>query len=315
MQKIFNLIRKIHSTRTNVLITGESGTGKELVARALHTEGNRASEPFVAVNCGAIPDDLMESELFGHVRGSFTGAVADKPGLFQRAEGGTLFLDEVGELSLNMQVKLLRALQERAVKPVGATKEVEVDVRVVAATNRELEAEVAREAFRRDLYYRLNVIEVRLPPLRNRREDIPMLIEHFLQRYSIEQGKRINGLTKPALQLLQDHDYPGNVRELENIIERAVTLSDGRIGADAIPELKRAPRIGASDAGRLPLPDDGIDLDRVLTDYERELIERALDQSGGVRKRAANLLGVTFRSLRYRLSKLGLAQSGDDETG
>ncbi len=313
MQKIFNLIGKIHSTRTNVLITGESGTGKELVARALHTEGNRAAKPFVAVNCGAIPTELMESELFGHLKGSFTGAIADKRGLFQQADGGTLFLDEIGELSLALQVKLLRVIQERQVKPVGATAEAPVDVRIVAATNRELEAEVAREAFRRDLYYRLNVIEIRLPPLRHRREDVPLLIEHFVRRHSAEQGKLIKGVSKAAIQRLQDHDYPGNVRELENIIERAVTLSDDTIDVDSLPELRPAPRIGTSDANRLPIPEDGIDLDRVVHDYERALIERALDQTGSVRKRAANLLGITFRSLRYRITKLGMKQSGEPD--
>jgi two-component system response regulator PilR (NtrC family) len=316
MEKIFNVIRKIHSTRTSVLITGESGTGKELVAHALHSEGARADRPFVAVNCGAIPDELMESELFGHVRGSFTGATADKPGLFHRADGGTLFLDEIGELSLGLQVKLLRALQERRVKPVGATTEDEVDVRVVAATNRELEEEVARGGFRQDLYYRLNVIEIRLPPLRQRREDIPMLTEHFVRLYAAEQGKRLPTVDRAVIQALQDHDYPGNVRELENIVERAVTLSDDRIGLDALPVLKPSPRIGASDARRLPLPEDGIDLDRVLGDYEREIVQRALDQAGGVRKRAAGLLGVTFRSLRYRMTKLGLGPgAGDDDDG
>jgi two-component system response regulator PilR (NtrC family) len=307
MQQVFDMIGKIHSTKTSVLITGESGTGKELVARALHSEGSRASEPFVAVNCGAIPDELMESELFGHVKGAFTGAVGDKEGLFQQAAGGTLFLDEIGELSLALQVKLLRALQERKVKPVGGLTEREVDLRVIAATNRELEEEVARGAFRRDLYYRLNVIEIRLPPLRQRREDIPMLAEHFLRRFAAEQSKRITALGPAALKLLQDHDYPGNVRELENLIERAVTLSSGgRLEADALPRLTPQPAIGASDASQLAIPDEGIDLDRVLHDYEREIIARALERAGGVRKKAAQLLGITFRSMRYRLSKLGL---------
>src|SRR6185503_8247954 len=215
MQRVFELIGKIHSTRTSILITGESGTGKELVARALHSEGNRSQKAFVAVNCGAIPEELMESELFGHRKGSFTGAIADKTGLFQQADGGILFLDEVGELSLGLQVKLLRALQERKVKPVGDTVEHTVDVRVITATNRELEEEVARGAFRSDLYYRLNVIEVRLPALRQRREDIPLLIEHFVRRYAAEQDKRIAGLTPEAARALEGYDYPGNVRELE----------------------------------------------------------------------------------------------------
>ncbi len=307
MQKLFELIGKIHSARTSVLITGESGTGKELVARALHSEGNRAKFPLVTVNCGAIPDELMESELFGHVKGSFTGAIADKEGLFQRADHGTLFLDEIGELSQGLQVKLLRALQERKVKPVGATSEVEVDVRVIAATNRELEEEVANGAFRGDLYYRLNVIELRLPPLRERREDIPLLTEHFLRRYGRESQQRIAGFTREAMQALQSYDYPGNVRELENLIERAVTLANGpRIGLDDLPTLRPRLSRGAADASSLDLPPDGIHLDSVLHDYERAIVERALEQTGGVRKKAASLLGISFRSLRYRLSKLGL---------
>ncbi len=312
MQKLFELIGKIHSTRTSILITGESGTGKELVARALHTEGVRASNPLVTVNCGAIPDELMESELFGHLRGSFTGAVTDKQGLFKQAHTGTLFLDEIGELSLNLQVKLLRALQERKIKPVGATDEVELDVRVIAATNRELEAEVASGAFRHDLYYRLNVIELRLPPLRDRPEDIPPLIEHFLQRYTAEQGKRIVGLTPAALQRLQDYDYPGNIRELENIVERAVTLAgDSRIDTDVLPPLRSQPPQGSCDGATVVIPDEGIHLERTLHDYERSIVSKALHKTSGARKQAAKLLGISFRSLRYRLAKLGL----DDPNG
>ena len=312
MHRVFDLIGKIRSTRTSVLITGESGTGKELVARALHTEGNRADQPFVAVNCGAIPEELMESELFGHARGAFTGAIADKRGLFQEADGGTLFLDEIGELSLGLQVKLLRALQERRVKPVGATEEVEVDVRVIAATNRELEEEVARGAFRTDLYYRLNVIEIRIPPLRQRKEDLPLLVEHFLRRFAAEQDKRISGLTAAAMRQLEEYDYPGNVRELENIIERAVTLGSGpRLDAEALPPLR--PRTPAAAGATVDIPAEGIDLDRLLHDYERTILVRALDQAGGVRKRAAQLLGITFRSLRYRLAKLGMESPDKDE--
>ena len=317
MQRVFELIGKIHSTRTSVLITGESGTGKELVARALHSEGNRAQKPFVAVNCGAIPDELMESELFGHRRGAFTGAVNDKPGLFQQADGGTLFLDEIGELSLGLQVKLLRALQERKVKPVGDTTESEVDVRLVTATNRELEEEVARGAFRSDLYYRLNVIEVRLPSLRQRREDIPLLVDHFVRRYAVEQDRRITGLTPEALRVLQAYDYPGNVRELENIIEHAVTLAPGpRIEVADLPKLRPPAATAASDGAEVVIPEEGFDLDRALADYERVIVTKALEQSGGVRKRAARLLGVTFRSLRYRLAKLGLDEpTGTDTSG
>jgi two-component system response regulator PilR (NtrC family) len=311
MHKVFETIGKIHSARTSVLISGESGTGKELVARALHTEGARAKEPFVAVNCGAIPEELMESELFGHKKGAFTGAIADAAGLFQQADGGSLFLDEIGELSLGLQVKLLRALQERKVKPVGATDELEVDVRVIAATNRDLEAEVARGAFRADLYYRLNVIEIRIPPLRQRREDIPLLAEHFLRRFAAEHGRVIK-LSQDALRKLEGYDFPGNVRELENLIERAVALSSSDVlGPGDLPELK-PPRAAAPEVPA-EFPPEGVDLERLVSDFERSWVTRALEQTGGVRKRAAALLGISFRSLRYRLDKLGLADKTDEE--
>jgi len=310
MQKLFETITKIHSARTSVLIMGESGTGKELVARALHTEGSRAKMAFVAVNCGAIPDELMESELFGHKKGSFTGAVSDKLGLFQQANGGTLFLDEIGELSPDLQVKLLRVLQERTLKPVGGTEEIEVDVRVVAATNRDLEAEVARGAFRADLYYRLNVIEVWIPPLRQRREDIPLLAEHFLRQYAAEHGRSAH-FTADAIRKLETHDFPGNVRELENMIARAVALSSSPIiGASDLPDV-RAAKVAADVPAAFP--PDGVDLDRLLADYEREWVTRALERTGGIRKRAAALLGISFRSLRYRLEKLGLDKGEGDE--
>jgi two-component system, NtrC family, response regulator PilR len=312
MQKVFELIGKIHSTRTNVLITGESGTGKELVARALHTEGSRAKSPFVAVNCGAIPEELMESELFGHKRGSFTGAISDHSGMFQNANTGTLFLDEIGELSPTLQVKLLRALQERKVKPVGASDEFEIDVRVIAATNRDLEAEVARGAFRADLYYRLNVVEIRIPPLRQRREDIPLLAEHFLRRFGVEHGRTLS-ITSEAMRQLESYEFPGNVRELENIIERAVALSSSNVlGISDLPEVRVAK---ASAEVPAEFPKDGVDLERLVSDYERGWVMRALEQTGGVRKRAAALLGISFRSLRYRLDKLGIEKGdGVDET-
>jgi len=305
MQKVFELIGKIHSTKTSVLITGESGTGKELVARALHTEGNRSAHGFVAVNCGAIPEELMESELFGHQKGAFTGAYADKPGLFRQASDGTLFLDEIGELSLGLQVKLLRALQERKVKPVGGATELDVDVRVVAATNRDLEAEVARGAFRSDLYYRLNVIEVRLPPLRQRPEDVPLLVDHFIRKFAADQGKEPHRVEPAAMKRLEAYDFPGNVRELENIIERAVALAPGpAIGVDDLPPLRTA-AVKQVAVAAVELPDDGVDLDRLVYDFERGIVQKALDRTGGVRKRAAALLGISFRSLRYRLDKLG----------
>ena len=309
MQKVFELIGKIHSTRTNVLITGESGTGKELVARALHTEGSRAKSPFIAVNCGAIPEELMESELFGHKKGAFTGAISDHPGMFQEANTGTLFLDEIGELSLALQVKLLRALQERKVKPVGASEELEVDVRVIGATNRDLEAEVARAAFRADLYYRLNVIEIRIPPLRHRREDIPLLAEHFLRRFGSEHARTLT-MTNEAMRKLEGYEFPGNVRELENIIERAVALSSSDvIGPSDLPDFRHTKLTAEAPA---EFPKDGVDLDRLVSDYERGWVLRALEQTGGVRKRAAVLLGISFRSFRYRLEKLGI-DKGDAE--
>lgn len=319
MQKVFELITKVQSTKTSVLVTGESGTGKELVARALHTEGQRRDAPFVAVNCGAIPEELMESELFGHKKGAFTGAIADKRGLFAEASGGTLFLDEIGELSTSLQVKLLRALQERRIKPVGANEELDVDVRVVAATNRELEEEVGRGAFRADLYYRLNVIEIRLPPLRHRREDIPLLAEHFVRRFALDQGKSIAGISPAAQAQLDEHDFPGNIRELENMMERAVALSDGpRVEADVLPALRsRRPAIAAIAATEsATLPDDGVDLDRVIADLERDYVQAALARAHGVRKKAASLLGISFRSFRYRLQKLGLekeVEESDDD--
>ena len=305
MQKVFELLGKVASARTSVLITGESGTGKELVARAIHTEGTRAARPFVAVNCGAIPEALMESELFGHKRGAFTGAIADKSGLFHEASGGTLFLDEIGELSLGLQVKLLRALQERKVKPVGATEELEVDCRIIAATNRDLEAEVGRGAFRADLYYRLNVIEVNIPPLRLRREDIPLLAEHFLKRFNAEHGQAVR-LSLAAMAKLESYDFPGNVRELENIVERTVALSSGEvIEPGDLPDVRSTARVEPESA--IAIPPDGVDLERIVGDYERAWLARALEQAGGVRKRAAALLGISFRSFRYRLAKLGLA--------
>ena len=307
MQRVFDMIGKIHSTRTSVLITGESGTGKELVARAIHTEGQRAENPFVAVNCGAIPEHLMESELFGHVKGAFTGASADKVGLFEAAGKGTLFLDEIGELPSALQVKLLRALQEKKVTKVGSTSEVAIEARVIAATNRDLEREVETGAFREDLYYRLNVIEVQIPALRQRKEDIPLLVEHFVRRFSAEQSVRIQGLSTDAMRTVQDYDFPGNIRELENMMEHAVTLATGsRIDVKDLPTMRESKAIGGKDAKATELPTDGIDLDRVVGDYERALLERALNQCGGSRKKTSKLLGISMRSLRYRMSKLGI---------
>jgi two-component system response regulator PilR (NtrC family) len=304
IQRVFDFVHQVAETKANVLISGESGTGKEMVARAVHESGGRRERPFVAVNCGAIPENLLESELFGHVKGSFTGAIQNKPGLFEVAEGGTLFLDEIGEMALPLQVKLLRALQERVFRRVGGTSDIEFDARIVSASNRRLDREVAEGRFREDLYYRLNVIEVPLPSLRERRDDIPLLAAHFVEKYTRELDKDVQAISDDAMDRLMRYDYPGNVRELENIIERAVALcrSDG-IGIDVLPPTVL--QQGDSDAEDL-LPESGVDLDTLMASYERRFLLEALDRSKGVKKRAAALLGITFRSFRYRLEKLGL---------
>jgi two-component system, NtrC family, response regulator PilR len=313
MQQVYEMIGRIAATKTNVLIVGESGTGKELVARAIHTESDRAEAPFVALNCAAIPENLLESELFGHVKGAFTGAVGNKPGLFESADGGTLFLDEVGELSLPLQVKLLRALQEKTIRRVGGISDRRVDVRIVAATNRRLEDEVSANRFREDLYYRLNVIQLELPPLRERMEDLPLLVHHFVEKFARELGKPVRGVSEEAMARLRAHAWPGNVRELENGIERAVALSRSEwIEAEALP-----PALGQANDDRpnaQQLPEGRVDLDDLVADYERGLLLHALSRAGGVKKRAAHFLGISFRSFRYRLEKLGLDDgSGRDE--
>jgi two-component system response regulator PilR (NtrC family) len=314
MQRTFEMIRKIAPAKTSVLLIGESGTGKELAARALHELSTRVEHPFVAINCGAIPEALIESELFGHVKGAFTGANTDKVGLFEAAHGGTIFLDEIGELPISMQVKLLRALQERKVKRVGGVQEKEIDVRVVAATNRDLETEVEKGTFRQDLFYRLNVIQLRLPPLRERREDIPLLVDHFVKKFSAEHGRTITGTDPDAMSALMAHNFPGNVRELENLIERAVTLAPGdRVSLEALPTLSSL-SVAAPNVGPAPtLPETGIDLEKLVEAFERNLIIKALERTRGNRTEAARILGVTFRSLRYRLSKLGI--TGGDGPG
>jgi len=314
LKQLFDVIDRIAHTRTTVLITGESGTGKERVARAIHFRSDRASGPFLVVNCGALPENLMESELFGHEKGAFTGAEKRRNGLLRDGDGGTVLLDEVGELPSNLQVKLLRVLQERMVRPVGASEEVPVDVRILAATNRDVEKDVEAGRFRQDLYYRLNVIRLALPPLRERREDVPLLADRFRQRFAHEMGKEILGFTPDALRAIERYDYPGNVRELENVIERAVALAGSRvIGLGDLPQVVSG-HLGAPEAGLLVLPADGCELDSVLHEVERRLVISALERTGGVRKAAAKILGVTFRSLRYRLEKHGLgAGPGDDD--
>jgi len=308
MQTIRSTIAKLARSQAPVYISGESGTGKELVARLIHTKGPRNDNPFVPVNCGAIPSELMESEFFGHKKGSFTGAVSDKEGLFQAASGGTLFLDEVAELPLHMQVKLLRAIQEKAVRPVGGQKEIPVDVRVLSATHKDLARLVEAGDFRQDLYYRINVIELKVPSLRQRREDIPQLAQHIIEKLAGEQGIKVPHLGQTTLETLQRYGFPGNVRELENILERALTLSDG---LDIHPEDLALPDLEPSggetgDALSLPAPPEGVQLEDYLENIERQAILKALEQTDNNKTAAAKVLGITFRAMRYRLKKLGL---------
>jgi two-component system response regulator PilR (NtrC family) len=311
MQQVLDLVAQVADSRANVLISGESGTGKEVVARAIHSAGERRDLPFVAVNCGAIPENLLESELFGHVKGAFTGAVQNKSGLFEVAERGTVFLDEIAELSVGLQVKLLRVIQERTFRRVGGTADLTFDARVVTATNRQLHEEVATGRFREDLYYRLNVIEIALPPLRQRRDDIPLLVQHFVERYTRELGKPVKGVTDGALSRLIEYDFPGNVRELENVIERAVALCRSDvIDVDVLPPTLLAPR---ETARPTRIPPEGVKLNELVDAYERSLLLEALEQTGGVKKRAASRLGISFRSFRYRLEKLGLESGTGDE--
>lgn len=315
MHSIFDLIKRVSSTPTNVLVTGESGTGKEVVAKAIHFNGPLKDKPFITVNCGAIPENLMESEMFGHKKGSFTGAVVDKAGLFEAADGGSLFLDEIGELPVSIQVKLLRAIQERVVRRVGATDDTKVDVRLIAATNRNLEDMVAKGTFRQDLYYRLNVINIKTPSLRERREDVPLLAAHFLKKYNDKLGKNIGGISAEAMEILKKYDYPGNVRELENLIERTVALEGGAtILPESLPPIVNTPtgRKMAS-SNEIEIGDDGIDLDKVVGQIEKELLIKAIHAAGGVKKRAAKLLHISFRSMRYRIEKYNLGIVGDDE--
>jgi len=293
-------IVKLARSQAPIYISGESGSGKELVARLIHEKGPRADAPFLPVNCGAIPTELMESEFFGHKKGSFSGAVADKEGLFQAAQGGTLFLDEIGELPLHMQVKLLRAIQEKAVRPIGLQKETPIDVRILSATHKDLGALVKQGQFRQDLYYRINVIELHVPSLRERSEDIPLLSAHILDKLAIETGVKPPRLDAQALTALSAYGFPGNVRELENILERAMTLCEGNTIRTHDLQLPDA------DAGEASHDEEGGALDAVLGSVEKEAILRALEQTRYNKTAAAKVLGITFRALRYRLKKLGL---------
>jgi two-component system response regulator PilR (NtrC family) len=315
MHRVYDLIKRVSSSPTNVLITGESGTGKEVIAKSIHFNGPLKDKAFISINCGAIPEALMESEMFGHKKGSFTGAMMDKTGLFEAANGGTLFLDEIGELPLNIQVKLLRAIQERIIRKVGCTDDTKVDVRIIAATNRNLEDMVAKGTFRQDLYYRLNVINIKSPPLRERRDDIELLANHFLKKYNDKLSKNIGGISDEALATLKSYDYPGNVRELENIIERTVALESG---ATILPE--SLPPFVNTVSGRkvassheIIVGEEGIDLEKIMGQIEKEILIKAIHQANGVKKKAAKLLNITFRSMRYRIEKYSLGSVGDDE--
>jgi two-component system response regulator PilR (NtrC family) len=308
MEEVREMIEKVARAPSTVLIGGESGTGKEVVARAIHARSGGRAQPFVAINCGAIPEGLIESELFGHEKGSFTGAAEARAGLFEVAGTGTLFLDEVGELPPAVQVKLLRALQERRVRRVGGSADLAFAARILAATNRDLAAEVAAGRFREDLFYRLNVIQIRVPALRERREDIPLFVSHFLERFAAEQCRPCPALSPEVERLLAAHDFPGNVREVANVVERALTLCDGDVigPGDLPPALRGFPRSPAAGAPPAPLPELGLDLQAHLDQIERQLLEQALQRTGGVKTEAARLLSLTFRSLRYRLAKYGI---------
>jgi len=314
MEKLKQTVRTVASTASTVLIHGESGTGKELVARAVHVCSPRATDAFVSVNCGAFPETLLESELFGYLKGAFTGANQNKRGLFEVADGGTIFLDEISEMTLAMQVKLLRVLQERTVRPVGSTGEISIDVRVIAATNRDLDKAVAENLFREDLYYRLNVIPIRVPCLSERREDIPLLVNHFLKKYASAAGRSILRVNAPSLDSLCGYEWPGNVRQLENTVERAVALETTDELHVELPAERPKARAAAASAGGGTLPDlagdltlpEGIGMENYVAGIERSLLQSALNQCGGVQTKAADVLGISYRSFRHLMKKYGL---------
>jgi len=310
MLHIYDMIRQVSNTKTNVLITGESGTGKELIAKAIHEQSDRKNEPFVVINCGSIPETLMESEFFGHKKGSFTGATNDKKGLFEVADKGTVFLDEIGELTTSFQVKLLRAVQEKVFKRVGGTRDISVDIRFISATNKELKKEIIAERFREDLFYRLNVIEIKIPPLRERMGDLKPLAQFFLDKYSKEMGKDVSKISSYAIELLKKYDFPGNIRELENLLERSVALSSTNILLPDSLELSIYKKrwIEGVQNRRYDLDEvaHGVALDTILVEIERAYLEKALKIANGNMHKAAELLGISFRSIRYRLDKLNI---------
>jgi two-component system, NtrC family, response regulator PilR len=311
MKAIFDLIQTVAPQNSRVLITGESGTGKELVARAIHENSSRSSEPFITINCGAFPETLLESELFGYTKGAFTGANENRRGLFQAAHKGTLFMDEIGNMNQAMQVKLYRVLQEGKVRPLGSNEEIDVDVRVIAATNRDLEKAIAAGEFREDLFYRLSVIPLHVPPLRDRREDIPLLARHFLESFRNSMNKKIDGISPDAMRRLESYDWPGNVRELENTIERAVALASGpEISAAVLPDRVAggvSPFSAAlGEGGAVRIPDEGVDFECVVADTEKRYLQAALEKSGGIRTQAAEILKISYRSFRHYAKKHSL---------
>ena len=311
MRAIFDMIQTVAPQTSRVLITGESGTGKELVARAIHENSVRAQAPFITINCGAFPESLLESELFGYMKGAFTGANENRQGLFQAAHGGTLFMDEIGNMSLTMQVKLYRVLQEGKVRPIGSTEESDVDVRIIAATNKEFEKEIAEGRFREDLYYRLSVIPIQVPPLRERRDDIPLLARHFLERFRTTMGKPIEGISPEGMTRLESYDWPGNVRELENTMERAVALETGReislrVLPDRIAGYSGASSMGVPGSQTAGFPVDGVDFEKEIAEAERRYLQAALEKAGGVRTRASELLKISYRSFRHYAKKHNL---------
>lgn len=306
MQYVFSMIERVADTDSTVLVLGESGTGKELVARALHYNSRRSDNPLITVNCGAIPEELLESELFGHVKGAFTGAHVTKAGRFDSADGGTIFLDEIGDMSPKLQVKILRVLQERRFEPVGSTKTHEVDVRIITATNQDLEKGVKEGRFREDLYYRLNVIPIKIPPLRERPSDINLLIQHFLKQFNEENGRNIEGVSDEAMKVLENYRWPGNVRELENMVERVIVLKgDGKIGVEDLP-----PHVKGEDKNfenkMVFIPMDGVSFKDVVGDFERKLIIQALERTSGNKNKAAELLKLNRTTLVEKIKKMGI---------
>jgi two-component system response regulator PilR (NtrC family) len=311
MRKVYDLIERVSQTKSNILISGESGTGKELAARAIHRQSPRRDNPFVVINCAGLPETLIESELFGYKKGAFTGAATDKEGLFDTAEGGTVFLDEIGDLTPAIQIKLLRVIQERTFTAVGGTEEKKVDVRFISAINKDLEGEVMEKRFREDLYFRLNVIHISMPPLRDREGDLPILSQCFIEKYSRELGKDVKKISAYAMDILSEYSFPGNVRELENIIERSVALETSSIVLPESLTLSNFQKHGGAetaDRRSTDLTHEGINLDQVMARVERDYILKALDITQGSRQKAAALLGISERSLRYRLEKSGEKQ-------